>query len=177
MRTTIDKSAVQLIEALLFLENGPVHIKYIAKITGETNETIREAVSQIRERLAHTESSLVIIENENGDYQLTITPELYEKLGKRYDTRKKLSISPQALETLAIIAYRQPITRVEIEKIRGVGVEHVLRVLLEHELIRITGRKDVPGRPVLYSTTKSFLKFFGILSLQDLPSISEFERS
>ena len=177
MGTTIDKSAVQLIEALLFLENGPVHVRYIAKITGETRETIKEAVSQIRERLARIESSLVIIENENGDYQLTITPELYEKLGKRYDTRKKLSISPQALETLAIIAYKQPITRVEIEKIRGVGVEHVLHVLLEYELIRITGRKDVPGRPVLYGTTKSFLKFFGILSLQDLPSISEFERS
>jgi segregation and condensation protein B len=177
MGIIIDKSAVQLIEALLFLENGPVNIKYIANITGEPRETIKNAVSQIREKLASIESSLVIIENENGDYQITITPELYEKLGKRYDTRKKLSISPQALETLAIIAYKQPITRVEIEKIRGVGVEHVLRVLLEYELIRISGRKDVPGRPVLYGTTKSFLKFFGILSLQDLPSISEFGRS
>ena len=119
----------------------------------------------------------MLIENENGDYQLTINTELYEKLGKRYDTRKKLSLSPQALETLAIVAYKQPITRVEIEKIRGVGVEHVLRVLLDYELIRITGKKEVPGRPVLYGTTKNFLKFFGILSLRDLPSISEFERS
>ena len=177
MEAHIDKGSVQLIEALLFLENGPVNIKYIAKVTGETRETIRKAVSVIRDRLQQHESSLVIIENENGDYQLTINSELYERLGNRYDTRKKLSLSPQALETLAIVAYKQPITRVEIEKIRGVGVEHVLHVLLNYELIRITGRKEVPGRPVLYGTTKSFLKFFGILSLRDLPSISEFERS
>ena len=177
MAEHVDNSSIQLVEALLFLENGPVNIRYIAKITGETRETIREAVSIIRERLKRNESSLVVVENENGDFQLTINADLYEKLGKRYDTRKKLSLSPQALETLAIVAYKQPITRVEIEKIRGVGVEHVLRVLLEYELIRITGKKEVPGRPVLYGTTKNFLKFFGILSLKDLPSISEFERS
>jgi segregation and condensation protein B len=173
----VDKSSLQLVEALLFLENGPVNIKHIVKVIGESRETITEAISIIKQKLLARDSSLVVIENENGDFQLTINPELYEKLGKRYDTRKKLSLSPQALETLAIVAYKQPITRVEIEKIRGVGVEHVLRVLLDYELIRITGRKDVPGRPVLYGTTKSFLKFFGILSLRDLPSISEFERS
>jgi segregation and condensation protein B len=172
-----DMDCVGLVEALLFLENGPVNIGYIAKVTGETKQRVKEAISTIRENLRQIESSLVLVENENGDFQLTINSELYEKLGKRYDTRKKLSLSPQALETLAIVAYKQPITRVEIEKIRGVGVEHVLRVLLEYELIRIKGRKDVPGRPVLYGTTRNFLKFFGILSLRDLPSISEFERS
>jgi segregation and condensation protein B len=177
MESENDRNSVRLVEALLFLENGPVNIGYIAKVTGEKRETVKDAICIIREKLQHIDSSLVLVENENGDYQLTISTELYEKLGKRYDTRKKLSLSPQALETLAIVAYKQPITRVEIEKIRGVGVEHVLRVLMEYELIRITGRKGVPGRPVLYGTTKNFLKFFGILSLRDLPSISEFERS
>ena len=176
MEDTKDVSTVQLIEALLFLENGPVNIQYISKVTGEKKETIRDAISQIMKRFRSSESSLIIVENDKGDYQLTIIPELYEKLGNRYDTRKKLSLSPQALETLAIIAYKQPITRAEIEKIRGVGVEHVLRILLVHDLIRITGRKDAPGRPALYNTTKNFLKFFGILSLRDLPSISEFDR-
>lgn len=177
MEEDVDSRIVQLVEAVLFLENGPVNIKYLVQITGENRETIRIALDRIGERLENSQSSLTIVENEKGDYQLTIVPELYELLGKRYDGRKKLRLSPQALETLAIIAYKQPITRVEIEKIRGVGVDHVLRLLLEHEMIRICGRKDVPGKPSLYATTKNFLTFFGLLSLKDLPSIEEFERS
>ncbi|KPJ83158.1 MAG: hypothetical protein AMS17_17940 [Spirochaetes bacterium DG_61] len=172
----VSNRTVQLVEALLFLENGPVNIKYLSQVTGEKREFVKEAVALIGERLRRCESSLTVIENEKGDYQLAVIPELYEILGKRYDTRKKLSLSPQALETLAIIAYKQPITRTEIEKIRGVGVGHILRLLLEHEMIRICGKKDVPGKPALYATTKNFLKFFGLLSLRDLPSLSEFER-
>jgi segregation and condensation protein B len=173
----VNRRTIQLVEALLFLENGPVNMKHLVQVTGKKRETIRTALGRIGERLKSIESSLTIIENDKGDYQLTIIPELYEILGKRYDTRKKLNLSPQALETLAIIAYKQPITRAEIEKIRGVGVDHVLRLLMEHEMIRICGRKDVPGKPSLYATTKNFLTFFGLLSLKDLPSIEEFERS
>ena len=148
-----NSDTIQFIEALLFLENRPVNIKYISK------------------------SSLVITENDNGDYHLTISPLQYNKLFKYYDTRKKSRLSTQALETLAIIAYKQPITRVEIESIRGVQVSHIIKVLLENKLIRFMGKKDAPGRPMLYGTTDNFLKYFGLLNIKDLPPISEFEKT
>ena len=87
-----------------------------------------------------------------------------------------MRLSNQALETLAIIAYKQPITRIEIEKIRGVQVSHIMRILLEYKFIKFVGKKNVPGRPLLYGTTDNFLKYFGLLSLKDLPPISEFEK-
>jgi segregation and condensation protein B len=172
----VDKGTVRLIESLLFLENGPVNIDYIARLSKREKTEIRAAIDLLRDRLEETESALIVVENEKGDYQLSVAPELYEKLGEYYDSRKKLSFSPQALETLAIVAYKQPVTRAEIERIRGVAVGHVLRILLEHDMIRISGRKNAPGRPALYSTTNNFLKFFGLLSLKDLPNLSEFER-
>jgi segregation and condensation protein B len=172
----IDKQTTQLIEALLFLENGPVNLKHLTRTTGLDRESVRLALSQVSDRLRNSDSALMLIENDKGDYQLNVKPDLYEKLGEHYDKRRKLNLSPQALETLAIIAYKQPITRPEIERIRGVAVGHVLRLLVEHELIRISGRKEVAGRPALYATTKKFLNFFGLLSLRDLPPIDEFER-
>lgn len=175
MNEPTDIKLIQLVEALLFLENRPVNINYIAKITGARRKALQEAIAALGKRFKETNSSLNIVENESGDFYLTILPTLYEKLGKYYDTRKKLRLSNQALETLAIIAYRQPVTRIEIEKIRGVGVSYILRVLLEYELIKISGRKDVPGKPVLYRTTDKFLTYFGLLSLKDLPPINEFE--
>ena len=167
----------QLIEALLFLENRPVNIKYMEKIIGKRSEEIREYITLIVERYKNSGSALVITENENSDYYLSVNPTLYEYLGAYYDSRKKMRLSSQALETLAIIAYKQPITRVEIENLRGVQVGYIIRILLEHKLIKIVGRKDVPGRPVLYGTTDTFLKYFGLLSLKDLPPISEFEKT
>jgi len=168
---------VRLVEAVLFLENRPVNIRALAKATGQSRENVKAALANLNERLIASESSLSIIQNERGDYYLTVDPELYESLGKHYDTRKKIKLSKQALETLSIIAYKQPVTRVEIEKIRGVGVDYVLRILLEYDLVKVVGRKSVPGRPVLYGTTGKFLQYFGLLSLRDLPSLAEFERT
>ncbi len=166
---------VQLIEALLFLENRPVNVKYIAQITGTNREAVEHAIDELGKRLKDSQSSLYIAKNESGEYYLTIQPALYDELAEHYDTRKKLRLSTQALETLAIIAYKQPVTRVEIERIRGVAVGHVIRTLLEYQLIRVTGRKNVPGRPVLYGTTAKFLQYFGLLSLKDLPAPGEYE--
>lgn len=166
----------KLVEALLFLENRPVNINYISKVINRDREEIKKCISILKEKLKMSDSSLIIIENESEDYHLTISSELYEYLEKYYDTRRKTRLSTQALETLAIIAYRQPITRAEIEKIRGVKVGHILRILLENELITLAGRKNVPGKPVLYATTDKFLKYFGLLSLKDLPPIDEFEK-
>jgi segregation and condensation protein B len=170
-----DEKTIQMVEALLFLENRPVHIQYIARITGTNKKDAEIAINYLDDRLKHTRSSLYIAKNESGEYYLTIQPDLYNELAEHYDIRKKLRLSSQALETLAIIAYKQPVTRIEIERIRGVAVGHVVRTLLEYELIRITGRKNVPGRPVLYGTTAKFLKYFGLLSLKDLPNPLEYE--
>lgn len=166
----------QLIEALLFLENRPVNISYITKVLGITKDTVYESVEELNVRFGKFGSSLIITKNSSGDFHLSINSTLYTHLGKHYDIRKKMHLSPQALETLAIIAYKQPVTRVEIEKIRGVQINHILRVLLDYGHIKIVGKKDVLGRPVLYGTTDKFLKYFGLLSIKDLPPITEFEK-
>jgi len=167
----------QIIEAILFLENRPVNIDFISKVTSKNREYVRKGIDKLKERLKKTDSSLIIVENNKDDFQLTISPSLYDYLGKYYDKRKKLCLSSQALETLSIIAYKQPVTRVEIEKTRGVQVGYILRVLLEHELIKIVGKKDVPGKPIIYGTTDKFLKYFGLMSINDLPPASEFEKT
>jgi len=176
LKNNNDIDTTQLIEALLFLENRPVNIQYISKITGKNKKEIKESIALLVKRFQETGSSLIISENESDDYHMTISPSLYDHLGKYYDSRRKIRLSTQALETLAIIAYKQPITRMEIEKIRGVQVSHIIRILLEHKLIQFLGKKDVPGKPLLYGTTDNFLKYFGLLSLKDLPPISEFEK-
>lgn len=166
---------IRVVEAVLFLENRPVNVKYIARIAGKETEEVREAIERLNEEYGKRGSSLQIVQNDRGDYFLTILPELYGRLRKHYDYRKKIKLSIQALETLAVIAYKQPVTRAEIEKVRGVRVGHVVRSLLELELIKIVGRKDVPGKPLLYGTTEKFLKFFGLLSIKDLPVLSELD--
>ena len=137
---------------------------------------MQKSLDDLKEGLARAGSALAIESNDSGDYHLTVSQELYESLDRYYKIQKKVRLSTQALETLAIIAYKQPITKVEIERIRGVQVGHILKVLLEHEIIRISGRKDAPGKPLLYRTTDKFLKYFGLLSLKDLPPITEFEK-
>lgn len=166
---------LRLVEAVLFLENRPVHVKHIARVIGCDGAEVENALHRLEEGYREHGSSLVVMQNEGGDYFLTVRQDLYRQLGSHYDARKKIKLSTQALETLAIVAYKQPITRAEIERIRGVKVGHVLRSLLELELIRITGRKDVPGKPVVYGTTEKFLKFFGLLSIKDLPVLSELD--
>ena len=176
METGLDNQAVRLIEALLFLENGPVNISYLSRITGLSRDAVRDELTHLADRYRQTNSCLVIRENDKGDYQLTIASELYERLGKRYDTRKKLSLSPQALETLAIIAYRQPCTRAEIEAVRGVEVDQIVRNLIDMQLIKVRGRSELPGRPWLLTTTPLFLEHFGLKSIEDLPGIDELRR-
>ena len=170
------KLQTNLIEALLFLENRPVNIKYITKVTKTNREVVNESIADLKNRFNESGSSLVIEENDRGDFHLTISPNLYDHLAEYYNVQKKVRLSSQALETLAIVAYKQPITRSEIERIRGVQVDYILKVLLEHKIIKITGKKDAPGKPLLYGTTGKFLNYFGLLSIKDLPPISEFER-
>ena len=172
MSTDLNK----IIEALLFLENRPININFIAKVTGRSKEDVRKSIEELKTGFADSGSALTIASNDTGDYHLTISTELYDSIDQYYKIQKKVRLSTPALEPLAIIAYKQPITKVEVERIRGVQVGHILKVLLEHEIIRIAGRKDAPGKPLLYRTSDKFLKFFGLLSLKDLPPITEFEK-
>jgi segregation and condensation protein B len=109
-----------------------------------------------------------------GGYQLVTDARFESQLKRFYQTRLKRRLSQATLETLSIIAYRQPVTRADIEFIRGVNVDGALRTLLEKDLVKIAGKKDVPGRPLLYGTTKTFLEHFGLNAVDELPPLSQF---
>ncbi len=173
MRLTLND---QIIESILFLENKPVGINKLKEISGLKKEEIIKSIDNINAILDMVGSPLTVIKNDKNDFHLTVRENLYEHLKDYYDSRKKIKLSQQAIETLAIIAYKQPITKIEIEAIRGVQVGHVIKQLLEYGLIKITGKRNSPGKPILYGTTDKFLKYFGLLSLKDLPPIEEFDR-
>jgi segregation and condensation protein B len=159
------------IEALLFAAGEPVSAAQLAQITGIGAEHINLLVAQLIEDMAAKERGLTIMEVAGG-YQMCTKPELaetIEKLAEVQETR----LSPAALETIAIIAFKQPITKQEIEHIRGVKVDGVVNMLAERRLIKEVGRKEAIGRPILYGTTEDFLKCFGLRNLNDLPELPE----
>lgn len=163
----------RIIEALLFVSEKPLSIEGLKEALGEPEERrIKEVIDELRQDYIKAERSFGIVELAGG-YQIITNPEFapwISKLFKQDESR----ISAPSLETLAIIAYRQPITRSEIEKIRGVNVEGVLKTLLDKNLIKIKGRKDAPGRPITYGTTETFLERFGLKGLAELPKLHDF---
>jgi len=161
-----------LVEAILYLESDPVDEGAISRISGLSKETVKSALENLGERYASPDSGIELSRIGGG---VLISPkrEYWENLRERYGKKNEGKISRAAMETLSIIAYSQPITRTEIEKIRGVSADNMIRLLLEKELIRETGKKDVPGRPVQYGTTKEFLKLFRLNSIADLPKLGE----
>ena len=163
-----------VIEALLFSVQGPLSLKEISNILGDIKEhQVLEALDELKEEIQRLERSFVLVKVGNG-YQFRTKKEFAPYILKLYqDTPYKLSNA--ALETLAVIAYKQPITRYEIEALRGVDVSHTLKVLLEKGLIKIAGRKDLPGRPFLYKTTNKFLEVFGLEDLKSLPDLNSFK--
>jgi segregation and condensation protein B len=161
----------RIVECLLFVAGEPLSAKELAKTT-ETDETaIHEAVRLLRDRYAA--SGLHVVEIAGG-YQTATRPEYAPSVGKLLAPHAN-RLSRPALETVTIVAYRQPCTQAEIEAIRGVSVDAVLKTLLERELIQEAGRKPSPGRPILYATTDAFLHYFGLGSLDDLPALEEDE--
>jgi segregation and condensation protein B len=118
----------------------------------------------------------VELSNIGGGYLIGPKKEYWESLKERYGKKNDAKLSKAAMETLSIIAYSQPITRGEIEAIRGVSADHMMRLLLERDLIKEVGKKDSPGKPIQYGTTKEFLKFFRLESIADLPKLDESER-
>lgn len=163
-----------LIEAVLYLESDPLDSGSIARIAGITEERVMSALEILRERHAHEDSGMEL-SSVSGGFMLSPKKELWEILRERYGKKNEGRLSRAAMETLAIIAYSQPVTRSEIESIRGVQADTMIRLLLEREFIRESGKKDIPGKPVQYGTTKEFLRFFRLESIADLPKLSKSE--
>jgi segregation and condensation protein B len=168
--------AKRIVEALLFVSDKPVSIDALREVLGDVEPTlIRSLVEELNQEYRESRRSFGIKEIAGG-FQMLTDPRYGEWVTKLYK-RPPDRLSGPALETLAIIAYRQPITRAEIEAIRGVNVDGVIHTLEERGLIRTRGRKDVPGRPILYGTTNEFLQHFGLRSLDELPKLREFQEA
>lgn len=166
--------AKKIIEALLFTSEKPITIEQIKEVLEDIEtKDIRNAVLELKAEYETLGRSFKIFEVAGG-FQMVTEPAFAEYLKKFYRAKSKDKLTKPALETLAIIAYRQPITKAEIEDIRGVNVDGVVETLGDRLMIRVVGRKDAPGRPILYGTSKEFLERFGLSSLNELPKLSEF---
>ncbi len=163
-----------IIESLLFTSGDPLHINTIASIIEGSIEFTEKLMDDLTKALEEDRSRGVRIINTNSEYQVVTKPANSEHIQKLLKTNIRQSLSRAALETLAIIAYKQPITRVEIEEIRGVKSDRAITTLVEKSLIKEIGKKEVVGRPNLYSTTDEFLKHFNFNNLDQLPSLEDF---
>ncbi|MFC1576131.1 SMC-Scp complex subunit ScpB [Candidatus Omnitrophota bacterium] len=163
----------KIVEALLFVSQKPLTMEDIRQaLDGMDENEIKSAIEELRAEYASHDRSFGIAELAGG-YQIITNPEFAPWIGKLF-RRDDVKLSVPALETLAIIAYKQPLTRGEMERIRGVNVDGVLKTLIDKNLIRIRGRKDAPGRPIAYGTTEEFLKRFGLKGLEQLPKLRDF---
>jgi len=162
-----------IIESLLFISGEPISFeRIISVLDGIERKLVREVLAELKEEYERENRGIRLVEVAGG-YQLETPKENAEYIARLIKTRP-IRLSRPALETLAIVAYRQPITRQEVDKIRGVDSSGVLKTLLEYGFIQIAGRKDVPGKPLIYTTTKRFLEFFRLKDLSELPSPEEF---
>jgi segregation and condensation protein B len=166
------EQAAAIVEAVLFLENEPVDVAALGRITGLGRRQVREAIAELIRTYEAAPHGITVVEL-GGGYTMSVKQELWEVLKPRYGKQSEGKLSRAALETLSIIAYSQPITRQEIESIRGVSADGMIKLLSGRRLIREVGKKDVPGRPVQYGTTKEFLKTFRLASIADLPKLDE----
>ena len=165
----------KIIEAIIFASAEPISGRRIREcIEGSEDLDIDSKVSVLNDEYEKNGRSFRII-NVAGGYQMTTLPEYEQWVRRVFVARGRLRLSPQALETLSIVAYRQPVSRPTMESIRGINCDGVIRTLLERNLITITGRDDSPGRPILYGTTNEFLRYFGLNILKDLPELKEIE--
>jgi len=161
-----------LLEALLFLSADAAEPARLLRDTGFTREEFDELIAELKNEYEMRQGGLQITEVAGG-YQMTAHPRFGLVLSQIFGTKNTDKLSRTSLEVLAIIAYKQPITRAEIEDIRGVSCERVLKALLEKDLIGVDGRRDSPGKPLEFATTKNFLKAFGLNSIKSLPKLRE----
>ena len=157
------------VESVLFVASESVSEQELAAVTGATIEEVKEALAELR--AAHTNSG-VSLREVGGGYRFASNPACREDV-ERFLLPPKTHMSPASMETLAIVAYLQPVTRAEIESIRGVNVDGVMNTLEQRRFVKELGRKDVVGRPIIYGTTEFFLEAFGLRSLEELPPLPE----
>lgn len=162
-----------IIEAMLFVSGEPLSLRDIAINLEETPKYIEEVLAELMLDYEVENRGIKLI-SINGNYQLVTKAEHSEYIQKLLKKNKRQSLSQASLESLAIVAYKQPITRVDIDEIRGVKSDSAIQRLIEKELIREVGRLEVPGRPILYGTTENFLRQFGLQDLKELPSLDLF---
>lgn len=163
------------VEALLFAAEEPLQARELGRCSGSDSATIRKLIPRIREKYETERRPWDILETGTG-WRLVTRPEFYPAIQRLKTQTLQRKLTQAGLETLALIAYRQPISRAEVENVRGVGAGPVLRQLLERKLIKISGRGTGLGQPLLYGTTDYFLEHFGLKSLQDLPKPGEFKQ-
>ena len=162
---------IDVVEALLFASDTPLEADRIREVLDlEDAAEARALVDALRARYAAADGALTVVEVAGG-FRMVTRPEIAPWLLRLAKTRTKARLSRPALETLAIVAYRQPVSRPEVDAVRGVNSDAVLDNLLERRLLRIAGRKEAPGRPFLYETTREFLIAFGLRDLADLPKV------
>ena len=162
-----------IIESLIFASPDPVSLKVIVKtIDSEPPEHVAEALASVCQEWKDRSGGLQLVEVAGG-YQIVTKPELHEWVRRLFHEHSKQRLSIPALETLAVVAYRQPVTGPEITEIRGVNTSGVLGTLVERRLVKVVGRRAVIGRPFLYATTREFLDRFGLKDLEDLPKVED----
>ncbi len=170
-----ERQKKSILEMLLFLSGEPLTVKDMKGVTGfsdtEITDLMDELISEYNERQGG-----MLIGRIAGGYQMHTNRAYSEFATKFRGSAKPQKLSMAALETLAIIAYRQPLTKVEVEEIRGVNADGVVKTLLDRRLIKIVGRKEAPGKPLLYGTTREFLEYFGLKDLTELPTLKDLER-
>lgn len=160
------------IEAILFTMGDSVELEKLASAIGHDAETTKKLIHNMMDKYEAEDRGIRIIELD-GAYQLCTKKEMYEYLIRVAKQPKRYVLTDVLLETLSIVAYKQPVTKLEIEKIRGVKSDHAVNKLVEYGLVEETGRLDAPGRPLLFGTTEEFLRRFSVHSLDELPSLDE----
>ena len=165
------KMLSDILEGILFVAGNGVEIKDIAEKLEVKPDEVKKAIEVLKEK--HTESDGIQVITYKDKVQLTSNPKYAEQIAQVLNPIKEKALTKAALETVAIIAYQQPITRMEVEQVRGVSCDYAIQLLLTHNLIEVVGRKDAVGKPILFGTTDEFLKRFEIESLDDLPKYEE----
>jgi segregation and condensation protein B len=162
------------VEALIFASDEPLSISQLCEYTGSGEDSIHQALDRINRAFRDQHHALGMIEVAGG-FRIATESEFGDVVSQLFEGRKPGKLSRAALETLAVVAYSQPCTRMSVESIRGVNCDSAIRTLLEREMVKISGRMETPGRPLLYSTTGAFLEYFGLSNLDHLPRYEEIE--
>lgn len=175
-RNTLMSIGARLVETVLFIENESLPLERIASLTGLSEREVEKALDEIADVYEERGHGLRLKENSDGSWEFAPCTDLYDMLRSTYGRKVDRRLTRAAMETLSIVAYSQPITRKEIDNIRGVASDSIVRLLREREYIKVVGRKDVQGHPCLYGTSRKFLFEFGLKSISDLPKLSSIDK-